>query len=395
LNLALLIVFLSVSSVLSRRMVPLQRRLSHVRAAFGERYADFMANLLTVKKLGIRALAGGTLKGAARSADDGIRRVHDFHSTRWSVLHLIFYGTLLATIGTLLYGISRGTVSPSMLILFLAAFEMVRGDIERIAENFLMLMEAQTYIDNLDPVRAAEENHAPRTRPWSAVAVEGVRFAYPNTAHAISIPSFALKRGELVCVVGPSGQGKTTLLHLLAGFLEPQAGKILVDGAEPEEGLEPFFMAHAVTISQEVELFNVSLRENLALGRDIPDSALLAALEELDLRAWVAQLREGLGTLVGEKGVRLSAGQKQRINLLRGALLDRDIYFLDEPTSHLDTATEAKVVEFLRRRLAGKTAVIVSHRPAIEALCARKYEMHGHELREVLATPASRSPEGS
>lgn len=95
------------------------------------------------------------------------------------------------------------------------------------------------------------------------------------------------------------------------------------------------------------------------------------ALKELGLFDWVRSL---------EKGVKLSAGQKQRINLLRGILLDRDIYLLDEPTSHLDAETEKRVIEFLKARLQGRTAIIVSHREGIRKICNRAYRMESHEL---------------
>ena len=103
-------------------------------------------------------------------------------------------------------------------------------------------------------------------------------------------------------------------------------------------------------------------------------------LDDLDLLAWVDHLELGLETIVGEKGVRLSAGQKQRVKLIRGLLLERDIYLLDEPTSHLDTATEQKVIDFLRHRLEGKTAVIVTHRPGLQQLCDQSYTFKNHSL---------------
>ncbi len=135
-------------------------------------------------------------------------------------------------------------------------------------------------------------------------------------------------------------------------------------------------------ISQESEMFSLSVRDNIVLGQTIPNQDIIDALREVDLYEWIGALEDGLDTLVGEKGIKLSAGQKQRINLIRGLLLDRDIYLLDEPTSHLDAETEKKVISFLQKRLHNKTAVIVSHRPAIQSICERFYEFKGHEMRE-------------
>lgn len=127
----------------------------------------------------------------------------------------------------------------------------------------------------------------------------------------------------------------------------------------------------------------IYLSENVTLGADIPDNVLLEWFRDFGLDGWLSRLKRGLDTRVGEKGVALSAGQRQRLNLVRGLLLNRDGYILDEPTSHLDAETEALVVRALKKRLSGKTAVIVTHRPALQSLCQRAYEMRGHVLRMV------------
>ncbi len=136
-------------------------------------------------------------------------------------------------------------------------------------------------------------------------------------------------------------------------------------------------------ISQEIELFNISLRDNIVLGETVDDGRLLELLDAVDLGDWVRGLTDGLDTIVGEKGIHLSVGQKQRVNLLRGVLLNREVLLLDEPTAHLDAATEQRVVTFLGRHLAGKTAIIVSHRPALQTLCQRHYRMAGGVLETV------------
>lgn len=186
-----------------------------------------------------------------------------------------------------------------------------------------------------------------------------------------------------MCISGLSGQGKSTFLNIFANFCNPQQGQRMIDGKPYEYFSRSFFAAHMAMISQEVEMFSLSVRDNIALGETISDEHIIDVLREVDLHEWILGLADGLGTLVGEKGIKLSAGQKQRVNLVRGLLLDRDIFLLDEPTSHLDRETEEKVIQFLEKRLEGKTAVIVSHRPAVQRLCSRFYEFSGHEMHEV------------
>ena len=141
-----------------------------------------------------------------------------------------------------------------------------------------------------------------------------------------------------------------------------------------------FWGEKVALVNQEIELFNLSLRENLILNKSISDKKLLEYLAEVDLLEWCKGLKDGLNTMVGEKGLRLSAGQKQRINLLRGLLLDREIIVLDEPTSHLDAKTEKLVVRFLKDNLKGRTVIIVTHRPEILKMANRKYEISKHVM---------------
>ena len=144
-----------------------------------------------------------------------------------------------------------------------------------------------------------------------------------------------------------------------------------------------FFQKRVTVISQETELFNISLRENITLGQKIEEKIIFEIFDKLDLLTWVQNLEDGLETIVGEKGIKLSAGQKQRINLIRGVLLNREIVLLDEPTSHLDSITEKKVINFLTDYLSGKTAIIVSHREALREICDRCYIIKDHFLTEI------------
>ena len=136
-------------------------------------------------------------------------------------------------------------------------------------------------------------------------------------------------------------------------------------------------------VSQEVELFNITVRDTISLGRTISDQQILEVINGLKLAEWYEQLPDGLDTMVGEKGIKLSAGQKQRINIARGILLDRQITLFDEPTSHLDQETEKHVVEFLKDQLGNRSAIFISHRPAVEALCNRKFIFQSSTLSEV------------
>lgn len=128
----------------------------------------------------------------------------------------------------------------------------------------------------------------------------------------------------------------------------------------------------------------MSIRENLILGKNIKDKEILNLLQEARLMSWYNELPNGLDTMVGERGIKLSAGQKQRLNLIRGILIDKELYFFDEPTSNLDSLYEEKIINMIDKYLNNKTYVIVTHRPKLKDLCNKHYKFEGHMMKEVL-----------
>jgi ATP-binding cassette subfamily B protein len=375
-NLLLMVVFLSVSLWFSARMVPLLSELNLASARAGQRFVDVMGNILTVKRLRLRRFAFDHLREALGIVDMQVKTVQRFHAIRWATLHAIFALGFLGTISFLLWRISQGTTNASVLILFISAYATLRGYLESLSELIKDALELGGYISTLSGLLAPV--HPPAmiegNREWQTISADGVSFTHPESGATLSIPELALSRGEVVCITGESGQGKSTLMALIAHLLRPDVGELSIDGVPyraREESLDQLF---AIT-SQEVDLFAMNIRDNLRLGRSIPDSQILSVLDSLALTPWLETLPQGLDTEIGERGVRVSAGQRQRINLARALLLDREILLLDEPTSHLDRTTERVVVETLRRAVRGKTAVIVTHRDALLSLATRRYEV--------------------
>jgi len=382
-NLLVLGVFLVVGVYLSRKIVPLAEQNNRDNASLLESFADFITNLVTVKKLGVYKFAETRLERKTGTSDQSITRLQNFHALRWSIMHTLFGITYIGTLAIFLYFVAISRMPASALILFISAYYILFLNLNRLTELMKGMLEVKAYVITLEEILgqgAPADASLPRPVAWREISFREISFQYPNTEKQIEIPEFHIQPGEKVAVTGVSGLGKTTFLNLLNNFLKPNAGQRLVDGQLYEKVNQAFFDGAMVIISQEIELFNLSLRENITLGKTLPDELISNILERLNLSQWVSHLHNGLDTIVGEKGVRLSAGQKQRINLIRGLLLERDMYLLDEPTSHLDAATEEKAVEFLRESLRDKTAVIVTHRPALLALCSRQYDFSGHTL---------------
>jgi ABC-type bacteriocin/lantibiotic exporter with double-glycine peptidase domain len=217
------------------------------------------------------------------------------------------------------------------------------------------------------------------------IVCDAIVHRYGERSQEIRVPRFVLRRGERVLISGRSGQGKSTFLSILANHRTPRAGECRWNGELYSKYNDTLTHSFAL-VSQEAELFNLSLRENLTMGSQVPDSEILTLLHDLGLNDLMQSLPEGLDTTVGEKGVRLSSGQKQRINIARGLLLKRPVLLLDEPTSHLDKASEELVIKCLSRLPASIRVVIVSHHAELRSLCSREFVFEDGILREGPAT---------
>jgi ATP-binding cassette subfamily B protein len=169
--------------------------------------------------------------------------------------------------------------------------------------------------------------------------------------------------GERVAIVGPSGSGKSTLLKLLFRFYDVQAGRVTVDGRDVRDVTQASLRDAIGLVPQEVVLFNTTLRENVAYGRPEASQAELdAAARRARLSDFIAGLPHGWETRVGERGVKLSGGEKQRVGIARAILKDPPVLVLDEATSALDSGTEAEVQEALDEAARGRTTLVVAHR---------------------------------
>ena len=195
------------------------------------------------------------------------------------------------------------------------------------------------------------------------IQFENVSFAHEGRASGLRDVSFTAPGGSFIGVVGPSGAGKSTILKLLFRFYDPASGRILIDGKDVRDATQHSLRRSLGLVPQEVVLFNDTLRFNLSYARlDASDEEIMAAADRAQLRGFIESLPAGLDTRVGERGLKLSGGEKQRVGVARAILLDPKILILDEATSSLDSTTELEVQTALKEAARGRTTIAVAHR---------------------------------
>lgn len=250
---------------------------------------------------------------------------------------------------------------------FVAAMLMLIAPVKRLSEVTSPIARALAALErSFDLVEhtlpEAGGTYAP-ARAEGRLELAGLEVRYAGAARsALHDVSLTVAPGEVIALVGPSGSGKTTLANLLPRFVEPTAGRVLLDGHELREWDLRALRGQFAMVSQDVVMFNDTLAANVALGHAIDRPRVTAALEAANLGGLLAQLPQGIDTPVGHNAATLSGGQRQRLAIARAVYKDAPILILDEATSALDTESERMVQDALKRLMAGRTTLIIAHR---------------------------------
>ncbi len=252
---------------------------------------------------------------------------------------------------------------------FITAMLLLLGPVRRLTEVNAPLQRGLAAADSVFGLMdtPAEEDRGTLAlgRARGAIAFEDVSFTYPGRGEpALAAVSLEVRPGETVALVGVSGGGKTTLVNLLPRFYAPSSGRILLDGHDLQSLTLEALRANIALVSQDVVLFNDTIRANIAYGAmaRAAEDAVLAAARAAHALEFVERLPEGMATRVGERGVKLSGGQRQRLAIARALLKDAPVLVLDEATSALDSESERLVQAALETLMRGRTTIVIAHR---------------------------------
>jgi ATP-binding cassette, subfamily B, bacterial len=291
----------------------------------------------------------------------------------WSASMALYFLSLMIgfVLGAWLFGI--GSLTLGSVYLVFQYIEMAHRPIEEIREQLIDLQKAGASIDRVEELLATESRiailgSAPLPTGPLSLAFEGVTFSYDDEAGDETVlddVSFDVAPGRVVGLLGRTGSGKSTIARLVTRLYEPQTGLVRVGGVPTWDIELSVLRRHVAMVTQDVQLFRASVRDNLTFFDDtVSDQRLLDAVHRLELDSWLASLPDGLDTMLESGSAGLSAGQAQLLAFTRVFLRDPGIVVLDEASSRLDPATEALIEKAVDHLLANRTAILIAHRLA-------------------------------
>jgi subfamily B ATP-binding cassette protein MsbA len=371
LSLAILPLFVVVTRVFSARLRRLHRKALETSALVSQELEETLSASALIK-------AFGSEEREAAKVTASLRHSFDANLTRSTAAG--FSGLLSAVVNAagmgcvLWYGarqIASRQLTIGELLAFSAYLGLMIGPARFLAGLNLTLQQAYAALERVLELLhmiqddAGDDSRARVDRIQGRVAFEHVSFSYAGSTPALDDVSFAVGPRQLVAIVGPSGAGKSTLVNLILGLYQPVSGSVRFDDW-PSGTLNRQSLRERIGIvSQEVFLFDDSIRNNIRYGRpDVSNEAVMQASQQAGAHEFIAALPGGYETVVGGNGVKLSVGQKQRISIARALLKDPDILIFDEATSALDAVTEQIIRTMLTEMRSRKTVFVVAHRLA-------------------------------
>jgi subfamily B ATP-binding cassette protein MsbA len=263
--------------------------------------------------------------------------------------------------------IKSGTITTGDFGSMLAAIYFMFSPIKKLGEAYSILQESRASIERIETLQNAEpetKGRIPLNRFSKAIKFENVSFGFPgNNTPVLTDVNLEIKSGEVIAIVGRSGVGKSTLVDMIPKFHIPSSGTLTIDGIDIREIELHSLRQHIGIVSQDIILFNDTVKENIAFGKagaseaEIIEAAGMAYADE-----FILQLPEKYDTVIGDRGLKLSGGQRQRIAIARAILKNPPILILDEATSSLDSVSEALVQNALDELMKGRTTIVIAHR---------------------------------
>lgn len=333
-------------------------------------FLDFLYNIRTIKKMNLLKFTTDKITNRATAYQDFNVKVMRYNAYQWGFMEFFVRAQFFVPLVYFIIQLIQ-TGQGLDVIVMLVSVQAQMGEIGRqimhlLTEVGTTQQEFALLSEHLGDNIAVDRRSCGR-RPWRSICVDQTQFEFESgdTAFVHRVDKFMINRGDHIAVMGKSGEGKSTFLNLLTRQYLPQRGCICVDGVSYADMPQSFFDDHMTYVSQDIELFDMSLYDNITMGHRVNRRDMKKIIDGCCLNELVARMGGNIHADIGEKGIKVSGGEKQRINLARGLLLGRDILILDEITANLDPATTRKIWSFIFSCYADRTIIAISHEPEL------------------------------
>ncbi|MEM9937893.1 MAG: ABC transporter ATP-binding protein/permease [Pseudomonadota bacterium] len=346
-----------------------RRRMNEADTRFRGIAVDILSNFETVKSFAAETRETGRFNDAMRNYNlryvDAVRSMYVLNAVQALVMNI----GLVAALVLSAWNVSNGTMKVGDVMAVMAMFLSLYAPLNILGWAWREIKQGAVDLEKLygllqmKPEVSDKPDAAALSSPKGDVVFENVAFTHDARAVGVQDISFEVPGGQKIAFVGTSGAGKSTLLKLLFRFYDVQSGRVLIDGQDVRDLTQESLRGALGLVPQDVVLFNETIRSNIAYAR--PDASLEElqdAAKRAQLLDFIESLPDGWDTRVGERGLKLSGGEKQRVGIARVILANPAILVLDEATSALDSATEAAVQDALDEASKGRTTLMVAHR---------------------------------
>ncbi|MEO7098059.1 MAG: ABC transporter ATP-binding protein [Luteolibacter sp.] len=377
-----------ITSWWSRRSEPLWRASSEATSALNAVLHDNLSGIRQIKAYTVEPEALENFDKASKKVGEKHMTVMRGQSLVWPGVSFIAESGIILMVAFGAFWTLKGHLTTGTVIAFIAAWGSLFDPISRIntlsqtfTRGIVSAKRVFKIIDTPDESHITEGERPAELR--GHVQFENVSFSYSDEAPTINALTLEARPGETVALVGATGAGKSTVLNLLTRFYEPTGGRILIDGSPLADLSKEWLRDQLGYVTQESFLFNTSLRDNLLLAKkDATDAEIWEALESANAASFVRASPEGLDTVAGERGVRFSGGEKQRLSIARALLKNPPLLLLDEATSALDNTTERLVQQALENLRSDRTCFVIAHRLSTVQKADRICVLHHGKLIE-------------
>lgn len=373
------------------------RKISSSMMAFGE---ESFQNIQTIKCFDLLSFFSNKLRNILNNYIRMALDYNKFSIITSSFLSIIGMAVSYAAFGWGVYRLWSGFITYGTMTLFLQLSSGLSGSFASLASLIPSAISATTSAGRIMAVvelpREKKEydkdkaifEAAVKSNEYS-ITMSHMDFMYQSKKKIFQDANFCIRPGEMIAVIGPSGEGKTTLLRILLGLLKPTAGEVTYIASDGTKVQISAYSRRLFTyVPQDNSIFSGTIEETLHMGKpEATEEEMIAALKAANAFDFVMALQEGIHSKIGENGVGFSEGQLQRLSIARALLRDAPILLLDEATSALDQDTEKKVLQSIMACGHTRSCILTTHKPSVIAICNRVYEIMGNRVTEISNKP--------